>query len=341
MRDLQAAGIKVEQQRLWVLDQCKLPQEARWLPCDCVEHMEEAIQRLQVRGAPLIGVAASLMVACLCLRDAAQEEVEAGIQRLAKVRPTAVNLAYCMDRLAALVTQNSWREKIIDEAQTIFDEDVTLCQNMATHGSALVQQGDRILTHCNAGSLATVGVGTAIGVITEAWRQSKQIQVWVDETRPLLQGGRLTAWEMAQAGIPYKIICDNMAASLMAKGKVDKIFVGSDRIAGNGDFANKIGTYNLAVLAHYHDVPFYVVAPRTTLDLACSSGDEIPIEQREEKEVTGVSGSFGSLQWSPEQASAYNPAFDVTPAKLVTGWVLDTGVYSLADIEKGALQQCW
>ncbi|MBL4607084.1 MAG: S-methyl-5-thioribose-1-phosphate isomerase, partial [Pseudomonadales bacterium] len=161
--------------------------------------------------------------------------------------------------------------------------------------------------------------------------------VWVDETRPLLQGGRLTAWEMEQAGIPYQIICDNVAASLMRAGNVDKIFVGSDRIAANGDFANKVGTYNLAVLAHFHDVPFYVVAPRTTVDATCESGEFIPIEQRAKSEVRGVKGSFGEVVWSPHAADAFNPAFDVTPAELVSGWVLDSGVYDLADIKNDVL----
>ncbi|PCI42001.1 MAG: S-methyl-5-thioribose-1-phosphate isomerase [Moraxellaceae bacterium] len=337
MRDLRASGIKVEQQALWILDQRKLPREEIWRLCVSAEEMVEAIQSLQVRGAPLIGVAAGLMVASLCVQGAEKDQVIAGIKSLASARPTAVNLAYCMKRMSALSEQTNWREAMINEAQALFDEDVELCNRMAGHGELLVQPGDRLLTHCNAGSLATVGVGTAIGVITEAWRQSKNIKVWVSETRPLLQGGRLTAWEMEQAGIPYDIICDNMAASLMAQNKVDKIFVGSDRIASNGDFANKIGTYSLAVLAHYHQVPFYVVAPHTTLDLECKTGDDIPIEQRDALEVKGVNGGFGELQWSPEQATAYNPAFDVTPAELVSGWVLDSGVYSLQEVQAGAL----
>ena len=337
MRDLWASGIKVEQHTLWILDQRKLPREQVWRKCLDTEDMVQAIQSLQVRGAPLIGVAAGLMVANLCSKGIEKGEVITGINSLANARPTAVNLGYCMTRLRALSDLDEWREAMINEALALFDEDVELCKRMADHGERLVQQGDQLLTHCNAGSLATVGVGTAIGVITEAWRQSKNIKVWVSETRPLLQGGRLTAWEMEQAGVPYDIICDNMAASLMAQNKVDKIFVGSDRIASNGDFANKIGTYSLAVLAHYHQVPFYVVAPRTTLDLECKTGDDIPIEQRDALEVKGVSGGGGDLQWSPEQATAYNPAFDVTPAELVSGWVLDSGVYSQQDVRAGAL----
>ena len=208
---------------------------------------------------------------------------------------------------------------------------------MSEHGAALVVHGDRILTHCNTGGLATAGVGTAVGVITTAHRQSKRIQVWVDETRPLLQGARLTAWEMEQAGVPYRLICDNMAAGLMAAGEVDRVFVGADRIAVNGDFANKVGTYSLAVLAFYHQVPFYVVAPHTTVDTACANGDGIPIEQRAPDEVRGAAGSFGACIWSPPRAPVFTPAFDVTPARLVTGWVFDTGVLGPEDIAAGAL----
>src|SRR5690606_20047062 len=237
----------------------------------------------------------------------------------------------------AALQQQDFKAAAIACAEQLFAEDVALCQRMAEHGAALVQQGEQLLTHCNTGGLATAGVGTALGVINLAHQQGKNIRLWVDETRPLLQGGRLTAWECQQLGIPYQLICDNMAAMLMARGQVDRIFVGSDRIAANGDFANKVGTYSLAVLAHYHQVPFYVVAPHTTVDLACADGSAIPIEQRHGDEVRGVSGAFGSAIWAPEQANVFNPAFDVTPAELVTGWVLDTGVYSQADIAGGVL----
>ena len=184
---------------------------------------------------------------------------------------------------------------------------------------------------------APAGVGTALGVITTAHKQGKNISVWVDETRPLLQGSRLTAWELEQAGVPYQLICDSMSAGLMAAGKVDRIMVGADRIAVNGDFANKVGTYSLAVLARHHHVPFYVVAPATTIDRHCNDGTSIPIEQRNADEVRGASGSFGSCIWSPAGAPVYNPAFDVTPAELVSGWILDTGVYDFDDVTTGAL----
>ena len=229
-----------------------------------------------------------------------------------------MNLMNYLDQMLEAIEQGADNIAISIMAEALFDEDVALCKLMANHGAALVPDKAKILTHCNTGGLATVGMGTAIGVIKAAHEQKKQIHVWVDETRPLLQGGRLTAWDMQQAGIPYQIICDNMAAMLMGKNEVDMILVGADRIAINGDFANKIGTYSLAVLAKHHGVPFYVVAPHTTVDKLCADGDAIPIEQRAADEVRGVSGNFGNCQWTPTDAPVFNPAFDVTPAYLVT-----------------------
>ena len=222
------------------------------------------------------------------------------------------------------------------EALRLVEEDKQLCDRIAEAGSALVKPGSRLLTHCNTGGLATAGVGTALGVIALAHRQGKVTNVWVDETRPLLQGGRLTAWELGELGVPYQLIADSMAASLMAQGQVDAVWVGADRIAANGDVANKIGTYSLAVLAHYHQIPFYVAAPQTTLDRYCPNGAAIPIEQRAAAEVTGVAGSFGAVQWAPTGAAVYNPAFDVTPAGLISGWVLDSGVVTPAQVAAGA-----
>ena len=337
MKNLISTALRYESGTLFVLDQHLLPHQEIWHECHTVESMEKMIQALQIRGAPLIGIGAALLVACLVEQERNQQNILKSVARLRQARPTAVNLMYCMDRMAEALGQENWREASITCAEYLFEQDQALCAAMANNGAALVENNDRLLTHCNAGSLATAGVGTAIGVITEAWRIREGISVWVDETRPLLQGGRLTAWEMERAGVPYQIICDNMAASLMQMGNVDKIFVGSDRIAANGDFANKVGTYNLAVLAHFHDVSFYVVAPRTTVDINCKNGDDIPIEQRAKKEVTGVMGSFGEVSWSPAKADAFNPAFDVTPANLVTGWVLDSGVYDFADIKNEVL----
>jgi len=224
------------------------------------------------------------------------------------------------------------------KALELFDKEVKMNDAMAKFGASLVRDGEGILTHCNTGSLATPGKGTALGVIREAFAQGKKIHVYVDETRPLLQGGRLTAYELERAGIPYTLICDNMAATLMRQGKIQRIFVGSDRIALNGDFANKIGTYSVAVLAHYHHIPFHTVAPTSTVDFNCTDGSNIPIEERKKEEVLGASGSFGSVLWAPKNAQTYNPAFDVTPVDLVESIILDTGIYTQKELKNGVLR---
>lgn len=337
MKNLIATSLKYTDGNLYVLDQYLLPHEQVWHQCGSVEAMISLIKKLQIRGAPLIGISSSLLVAHLASNGATKEALASAIADLRAARPTAVNLMNNMDSMSRALEADDFIASLVTTAEQIFQQDIDMCDAMATFGAQLVETGDNILTHCNTGALATTGVGTALGVIHHAHRDNKQIHVWVDETRPLLQGGRLTAFELSNWDIPYTLICDNMAASLMSKGKVDKIFVGADRIAANGDFANKVGTYNLAVLAKHHNIPFYVVAPFTTCDPQCPNGDAIPIEQREEAEVTGVSGSFGQVQWAPSNSQVYNPAFDVTPAELVTGWVLDTGVYTLHDIENGAL----
>jgi methylthioribose-1-phosphate isomerase len=339
MQDLIASSIKYQQGTLTVLDQYLLPHQQHWHVCNDVETMKDLILTLKIRGAPLIGLGASLLVAHLAEQGMSQASLAIAIDELEATRPTAVNLMHCMAKLRTALTETDYVAAVVSTAEQLFKEDIALCDSMAERGAALVAKGDNILTHCNTGALATAGVGTALGVIYKAQQRYGDIHVWVDETRPLLQGGRLTAFELERWQIPYTLICDNMAASLMAAGKVDKIFVGADRIAANGDFANKVGTYNLAVLAHFHNIPFYVVAPLTTLDTQTTCGNDIEIEQRSVNEVRGVSGSFGEAMWAPTNAQVYNPAFDVTPANLVTGWVLDTGVYNQADIEQGILKQ--
>ncbi|TQF72476.1 S-methyl-5-thioribose-1-phosphate isomerase [Pseudoalteromonas luteoviolacea] len=327
MKELIAASLKYQGGKVQVLDQYLLPHQEVWHTCQDVASMQSLINNLQVRGAPLIGLAATLLVAYLAEQGAEKSQLCEAIDALEATRPTAVNLKHCMDCLRQALQQTQYAGAIVQSAERLFDEDVALCQRIGEHGVELVEAGDNILTHCNTGALATAGIGTALGVIYTASKQLANIHVWVDETRPLLQGGRLTAYELARWQIPYTLLCDSMAASLMAAGKVDKIFVGADRIAANGDFANKVGTYNLAVLAKFHNIPFYVVAPKTTFDANCAQGSEIEIEQRSATEVTGVSGSFGECQWASENASVFNPAFDVTPASLVTAWVFDSGVY--------------
>lgn len=325
MRDLHSLALKREKGKIWVLDQQRLPREEIWHEADSPESMAAMIRRLAIRGAPLIGVGAALSLGRLAAAGPARPEWERAADRLRAARPTAVNLMAAVDRMRAA-------EDPVAMAETIFDEDVALCEAMARHGAPLIQDGDGILTHCNTGGLATAGVGTALGVIRRAHESGKRIHVFVDETRPLLQGARLTAWELQKLGIPYTLLCDNAAASLMSTGKIQRAFVGADRIARNGDFANKIGTYGVAILARHHGIGFYTVAPRTTLDWQCPDGAHIPVEQREGDEVRGAAGSFGEVTWSPPSCPTYNPAFDVTPAALLTAIVLDTGVVRPADL---------
>jgi methylthioribose-1-phosphate isomerase len=339
MNSLFATSIRYDQNALFVLDQHKLPHQEVWLTCDSVDDMESMIQRLQIRGAPLIGIGASLLLGHIAdTQKPTQAQFIEYAERLRKARPTAVNLMNNIDSLLNVVA-TSGIEAVSQEAERLFHEDVALCKAIGEAGASLFGDKANLLTHCNTGSLATAGIGTAIGVIQTAAEQGKHVHVYVDETRPLLQGGRLTAWEMKKLGVDHTLICDNMAALLMRAGKVDAVLVGADRIAANGDFANKVGTYSLAVNAHFHKVPFYVVAPYTTIDPHCPNGDAIPIEERAADEVRGVSGAFGDVIWSPEEAPVFNPAFDVTPAQLITGWILDKGVFNQTDVENGVLTQ--
>lgn len=338
--NLESLSLKFVDQQLFILDQQLLPDQEVWIQVESPDHMVDIIKQLKVRGAPLIGVAAALSLGVWAQQANSLTEYRSEAQKLRDSRPTAVNLMNALDRMleVAEITQFD-KTKILDKAVEIFQEDVDLCLKMAQAGASLIADGDNILTHCNTGGLATVGIGTALGLITHAHQQGKKIHVYVDETRPLLQGGRLTTWELEKAGVPYTLICDNMSGSLMAKGQVDKVFLGADRIALNGDFANKIGTYNLAVLCQFHDLPFYTVAPKTTIDPQCESGEGIPVEMRKDSEVRGVFGTFGDIRWAPKQAATYNPAFDVTPVQLLTGMVIDDQFFDRATLESGALKK--
>jgi len=326
MHPFESLGLKHDGRTLWVLDQTQLPDTEAWLDGSEPEAMIALIRRLAVRGAPLIGVAAAASLATFAHRGASATEYAAACAALRAARPTAVNLMWAMDRMKVAADP-------VAEAQAIFEEDIRLCEGMATHGSALIQDGEGILTHCNTGGLATAGIGTALGVIRRAHEQGKRLHVYADETRPLLQGGRLTAWELRKLGIPSTLITDSMAALLLRDGRVQRVLVGSDRVAANGDFANKVGTYGVAVQAKYHGVPFHPVAPFSTVDLACPNGAAIPIELRDPAEVRG----YGAWRWAPEGMPAWNPSFDVTPVDLVTSLVLDRGVYSAAALKAGAL----
>lgn len=335
MQTLQTTSLKIIDNQLWILDQQALPQQKNWLSADSTDALVSHIHALRVRGAPLIGLSASLLLALQAEQGMSRADLQDSLLTLRAARPTAVNLMNNLDRMQEALAAEDYVTALVREALRLVDEDRQLCDNIAQAGTPLITAGSRILTHCNTGGLATAGVGTALGVITRGWQQGKVAHVWVGETRPLLQGGRLTAWELSESGIPCQLITDSMAAALMADGQVDAIWVGADRIAANGDVANKIGTYSLAVLARYHGIPFYVAAPHTTLDRHCPSGKDIPIEQRAAAEVTGVAGSFGAVQWAPENIRVHNPAFDVTPAALISGWVLDTGLITPEQVAEG------
>ncbi len=309
-----------------LLDQTVLPGETRHIEITTIDEMIEAIRMLRVRGAPLIGVAAAMGLAGAAARQGAGltgDWLDREAERLAGARPTAVNLRWAVDRMlragrAALAAgggPEGLATSLRAEAQRIWDEDVAMCRAIGQAGAGLIPAGATVLTHCNTGRLATGGIGTAFGVILTAHQQGRGIDVIACEARPLRQGARLTAWELAEAGIPARVIVDSAAATVMARGEVDLVILGADRIAANGDTANKIGAYQLAVLARAHDIPFYVAAPRSTFDLSLPSGDEIPIEERSAAEVETANG-----------VGVFNPAFDVTPAELITGIVTDEGV---------------
>jgi methylthioribose-1-phosphate isomerase len=327
-------AIEFENQNLQILDQQLLPHKETWLKIETVKDMILAIKALKVRGAPLIGVAAACALAQSALKGTSQTALLSEADELAEARPTAVNLMICVERMRKAILDRLNPQELYKVAIEIFIEDINLCEKISNNGNPFIKDGDNILTHCNAGALATAGIGTALGVIKRAHESGKKIHVYVDETRPLLQGGRLTAWEMEKAKIPYTLISDNMAGHLMSLGKINKAITGADRIAVNGDFANKIGTYSVAVLCKHHNIPFYVAAPYTTVDPQTPNGKLIPIEQRHESEVKG----YGEAQWAPSKANVYNPSFDVTPAELVSAWILDKKAYTKSDIEKGVFK---
>ncbi len=324
-----------------ILDQSLLPDKVAFVDCRDYETVGIAIKELWVRGAPAIGITAAMGVALGAQAvsatdyDAFSKRVREIADHLAGTRPTAVNLFWAIDRMKrrleslrdepiALIKQ-----QLIAEAQAILEEDIAMNRAIGRHGKDVVADGQTILTHCNAGALATGGYGTALGVVRAAWEAGKKIQVVAGETRPVLQGARLTVWELMQDGIPVTLITDSMAGALMGQGKIHVCVVGADRIAANGDVANKIGTYSVAVLAAAHGIPFYVAAPSSTIDLAMPSGDLIPIEQRNPREVTHVRGETAI---APEGVSAINPAFDVTPARLITGIITEKGIFKPAEL---------
>ncbi|MBI1725659.1 MAG: S-methyl-5-thioribose-1-phosphate isomerase [Candidatus Rokubacteria bacterium] len=329
------APIRWERHRLLLLDQRLLPVEERMREYTRWRDVADAIRTLVVRGAPAIGCAAAFGVVLAARQSAAPDgyglvaDLEEAMKGLAATRPTAVNLFWALDRMRGVAEAHralpvpALRERLLGEAQAILDEDLAGNKALGAHGAALVPEGARILTHCNAGALATAGYGTALGVIRTAHEHGRVALVWVDETRPVMQGSRLTAWEMVKEGIPHRLIADVAAGFVMKQGEVDLVIVGADRIAANGDTANKIGTYSVAVLAQHHNIPFYVAAPLSTIDPSIPSGAAIPIEERGGDEVRRI----GDRQTAPAETPVYNPAFDVTPAELIAGIITERGVF--------------
>ncbi|AEG60051.1 S-methyl-5-thioribose-1-phosphate isomerase [Desulforamulus ruminis] len=323
-----------EGNRLRLLDQTKLPGTIEYIECNDYYTVAEAIKRLSVRGAPAIGAAAAygLVVGAGQIQTEDPkvflEKLESIAGELGATRPTAVNLRWALDRMMLRLSSageksvQELRDILLEEAHAIYNEDVESNRRMGEYGQQLFPDEVRVLTHCNAGALATAGYGTALGVIRAAHERGKKVSVYADETRPLLQGARLTSWEMVQEGIPVTLITDNMAGYLMSQKMVDCVIVGADRITANGDVANKIGTYGVAVLAKYHQIPFYVAAPLSTIDMNLSSGEQIPIEERDAREVTHHAGQVVA----PDGVKAWNPAFDVTPNGLVTAIITEKGV---------------
>lgn len=321
--------LRWQDEALMILDQRVLPTREEYLTCKTVDEVAHAIRTLAVRGAPLIGIAAAYGMVIAAREATNREQLAAFHEQLAGTRPTAVNLFWALDRcwrkIEAMPPEcplSEVQDMLLAMAQAIHTADAASCEAMAQAGAMLFPEHAHVLTHCNTGALATGGIGTALGVIRAAHAAGRIAMVWVDETRPLLQGARLTAWECGHDGLPYRLICDNMAASLMAAGQVDAVIVGADRITRSGDFANKIGTYGLAVLAHAHHIPFYVAAPWSTIDRHLEHGAQIPVEFRGQEEVCHCGGQ----RIAPADTAAWNPAFDVTPGSLVRAFITEKGL---------------
>lgn len=320
---------------LTMIDQTLLPVEFKEINCRTVEEVWEAIKMLRVRGAPAIGCAAAYGViiglqgeGVSSDREAFNAKLKQVTNYLAESRPTAVNLFWALDRMKSVAQENSSlspneiHSRLLEEAQAIEVEDREMCAAIGQHGATLIERGTGILTHCNAGGLATAGDGTALSVMFSAAAQGKDIHVYADETRPLLQGARLTTWELQQRGVPVTLICDSMAGQVMKEKRIQAVITGADRIAANGDACNKIGTYSVAVLAKAHGIPFYVAAPSSTFDLSLATGDQIPIEERMSEEITAGMGK----QTAPDETNVYNPAFDVAPAELIEAIITEKGI---------------
>lgn len=326
--------IEWKKDRVRILDQRRLPDEVRYIEAKQASTVAQAIRSMAIRGAPAIGVAAAMGIALAAKKIQPEQsklfsqKIEKVCEQMRQTRPTAINLFWAVDRMKRILDEGkSFRieeikRKFEEEAIRIYKEDLEVNRKIGEHGKNLIKDGNGVLTHCNAGGLATAGYGTALGVIRAAWAEGKKFHVFVDETRPLFQGARLTAWELVQERIPATVLTDHMAGWLMKKRKIAIVLVGADRIARNGDTANKIGTYGLAILAKWHKIPFYVAAPTSTLDISLASGEDIPIEERASEEVT----HFKGRRITPKRINAFNPAFDVTPHSLIHGIITEKGI---------------
>lgn len=342
--------VEWKQGKIRLIDQTRLPQRLVYCSCNSAADVAKAIREMKVRGAPAIGVAAAFGVAREMMNSRARDyrrfrlEMDRAIRVLAASRPTAINLFWALARMRKTAEKNQGlpperlKQVLLAEARSILEEDRSACRRMAISGAKLIKDGDAVLTHCNAGGLATTGIGTALGAIVRAREEGKRIAVFAGETRPLLQGARLTTWELRRQGIDVILICDNMAAALMRAGKISRVMTGADRIAANGDAANKIGTYGLAVLARAHRIPFHVLAPLSSFDFHLRSGEKIPIEERDGDEVRCFQG-----KWiAPRRVRVYNPAFDITPHRLISAIVTEYGIFrppysrSLARLKRAA-----
>lgn len=320
--------------RVRLLDQRRLPNEVRYIDCKDASVIARAIRSMAIRGAPAIGVAAAMGIALAATKIQShrpgifRQIMEKVCHQMGQTRPTAVNLFWAVNRMKRMLDQvytygvEETKERLVKEALQILDEDIEVNRKIGMYGRKLIKNGDGVLTHCNAGALATAGYGTALGVIYAAWAEGKRFCVFVDETRPLFQGSRLTAWELACEKIPVTVLTDNMAGWLMKKKEINLVLVGADRIARNGDTANKIGTYGLAILSKWHNLPFYVAAPTSTFDISLASGKAIPIEERAPEEVT----HFRGIRITPKEVKAFNPAFDITPHDLIKGIITEKGI---------------
>lgn len=330
--------VKWKANKIIFIDQTELPSRLKYIRCSDLDILCDAIKRLKVRGAPLIGVCVALGYALAAVNsnsktfNGLKRELENASKKLKRTRPTAVNLFWALERMERVFSNLSpsygigrIKKTLLKEALSILDEDRRMCRAIGRNGAALMEDGDIVLTHCNAGMLATAGYGTALSIFYEAKRLGKKFRVYADETRPLMQGSRLTMWELMRNNIDATLICDDMAGTVIKNKGITKIIVGADRIASNGDTANKIGTYSLAVLAKYHRIPFYIAAPSSTIDRTIKTGKDIPIEERKREELIYI----GSKQTAPRTSKVYNPAFDVTPNELISAIITETGVYDI------------